>query len=110
MRDLVTALPEGVAPEQRNGALVLEAPWQLRALAVAVGLHVDGSCDWAAFQSLLAGGASDEEGVVGYEGWVVALEDLATRSDLVTREELDARIAARLRLPPGHDHRHPGPA
>lgn len=108
VRDLLDALPQDVAPERRNGSPVLDAPWQVRALGLAVALHVEQRCDWSTFQSLLTSSLqrapADSRGY--YERWIASLEKLAMTSGLVSEEELEQRTVALLALPEGHDHDH----
>src|SRR5919202_1561460 len=50
---LLAELPEAGAIPRKEGELSFEAPWQIRALALAVAAHYQGRFPWADFQSQL---------------------------------------------------------
>ncbi|MFG1934041.1 nitrile hydratase accessory protein [Mycobacterium sp. NPDC048908] len=73
-----------------NGELVFEAPWQARALAIAVALVEKLGLPWDAFrQNLMAEIARDPDRPY-YESWCAALESMVVELDLTTSVALDA--------------------
>jgi hypothetical protein len=94
-----------VAPEVRqmegdaalprlNGELVFEAPWQGRALGLAVGVVQALDLDWDQFRQRLISAIADDPERPYYESWVAALESLVLDEGLATLGELDARSGA----------------
>jgi nitrile hydratase accessory protein len=86
---------EGEAALPRlNGELVFEAPWQGRALGMAVGLVRSLDLDWDAFrQRLIAAIAEDPERPY-YDSWVTALEALVVAEGLASPDELASLAGA----------------
>ena len=73
-----------------NGELVFEAPWQARALAIAVALVDKLGLPWDAFRHrLMAEIAKDPERPY-YESWSTALESMVVDLKLTTSAALDA--------------------
>ena len=72
-----------------NGELVFDAPWQARALAIAVAVVERLGLPWDAFRHrLMAAIAADPERPY-YESWTKALESLVVAEDLATAAALD---------------------
>jgi nitrile hydratase accessory protein len=89
-------LPEGVALmagagalPRDNGELVFSAPWEARALAMAVGLVERLGLKWDAFRQHLITAVAAEPDRPYYESWAVALEALVVELELTTPEALD---------------------
>jgi len=73
-----------------NGELVFAAPWQARALAIAVAVVEKLDLPWDVFrQRLIAEIAADPQRPY-YDSWGRALESMVLELDLVTPEALDA--------------------
>jgi nitrile hydratase accessory protein len=114
--DPEVAQMEGVeALPRRNGELVFEALWEGRAFGMAVALNDQGLYPWREFRDELVSriGAADAaaEPSTYYERFLAALESLALRRGLVSREELDVRTEAYASGErddfEDHDHEHP---
>lgn len=90
-------LPGAGKIPRKEGELAFDAPWQVRAVGVAVELHNQGHFPWPAFQSELAGAIAEWEQMSPaergdwsyYRSWMEALEALAIEQGLVDRRELD---------------------
>lgn len=65
------------APPRRNGEFVFDAPWQGRALAMAIALTRETELGWDSFRSRLAAAIKADSGRPYWESWAEALEDLA---------------------------------
>ena len=72
-----------------NGQLVFEAPWQARALAIAVAVVDRLGLPWDAFRHRLMASIAEEPGRPYYESWTKALESLIVAEDLTTAVALD---------------------
>ena len=72
-----------------NGELVFDAPWEARALAIAVALVEKLGLDWDAFRHRLMSAIADEPDRPYYESWGVALESLVLAHGLATPDVLD---------------------
>ena len=73
-----------------NGDLVFAAPWQARALAIAVAVVEKLDLPWDVFrQHLMAEIAADPQRPY-YDSWGRALESMVCELDLATPEALDA--------------------
>ena len=81
--DGVSALPRD------NGELAFAAPWEGRALAMAVALVDRFDLPWDAFRQQLMRAIADEPDRPYYESWAAALETMVVALDLVTPAELD---------------------
>jgi nitrile hydratase accessory protein len=75
---------------RNNGELVFEAPWQARAVAVAVALVERLDLPWDAFRSRLMTEIARDPQRPYYESWGRALEWLVVDLDLATDSALDA--------------------
>jgi nitrile hydratase accessory protein len=73
-----------------NGELVFDAPWEARALAIAVALTEKLGLEWDEFRRRLMRAIADEPDRPYYESWGVALESLVIDLDLATDAALDA--------------------
>jgi nitrile hydratase accessory protein len=73
-----------------NGELVFEAPWQARALAIAVALVEQLGLPWDAFRHRLMSEIASDPQRPYYESWCAALESMVVDLKLTTPEALDA--------------------
>jgi nitrile hydratase accessory protein len=73
-----------------NGELVFEAPWQARALALAVALVDKLGLPWDAFRRRLMDEIDKNPQRPYYESWGTALESMVVDLDLTTPAALDA--------------------
>ncbi len=86
------AMMDGPAALPRdNGELVFAAPWEGRAVAIAVALVDRLDLPWDAFRLRLIDAIADDPDRPYYESWAAALEALVVSLDLATP---DALIAA----------------
>jgi len=77
-----------------NGELVFDAPWQGRAVALAVVLVDRLGVPWDAFRQRLIAAIADDPDRSYYESWAVALESLAVEHGLADMTSLDAATPA----------------
>jgi nitrile hydratase accessory protein len=84
LMDGPTALPRD------NGELAFAAPWEGRAVAVAVALVERLDLPWDAFRLRLIDAIADDPARPYYESWAVALESMVLSLGLATDETLDA--------------------
>lgn len=84
------ALMDGAPLPRDNGELVFDAPWEARALAMAVALTERLGLSWDDFRHRLMHAIADEPDRPYYESWAAALESLVVELDLATPEGLDA--------------------
>lgn len=84
-----TPLDDASLPRD-NGELVFEAPWQARALAIAVALTDKLGLSWDAFRSRLMDEIAKDPQRPYYESWSAALESMVVALDLTTPAALDA--------------------
>jgi nitrile hydratase accessory protein len=94
---VTNALPDEVAfmdgasaLPRDNGELVFEAPWQARALAIAVALTEKLGLPWDAFRLRLMDEITTDPHRPYYESWGAALESMVVDLDLTTPAALDA--------------------
>jgi len=73
-----------------NGELVFEAPWQARALAIAVALVDKLGLPWDAFRRRLMDEIAKDPQRPYYENWSAALESMVVDLNLTTPAALDA--------------------
>ena len=78
------------APPRDNGELVFDAPWQARALALALAVVENAELPWDAFRSRLIEAIADAPERPYYESWAAALEYLVVSSGMATPADLDA--------------------
>lgn len=111
VEELVCDLPGG-----RPGELAFDAPWQIRAFALAIGAHKAGQYDWAQFQRALVASIKDWEAEVEdvsdsswsyYEHWVDALERVLDGQGTVASDALAARTQEILATPANRNHHEP---
>ena len=72
-----------------NGELVFDAPWQARALAIAVALTEQLALPWDAFRLRLMEEIAKDPQRPYYESWGAALESMVVDLDLTTTAALD---------------------
>lgn len=87
----LAALAGAAAPPARGGDLVFAAPWQGRALAMALGVVDRLGLDWDAFRTRLVAEIEAHPDREYYESWVAALERLVVDTGLATPAELAGR-------------------
>ena len=113
MTDKRPELPESgpAAPPRDNGELAFDAPWQGRALALAVHLCENGHFEWREFQQALIreigtweAAHADGERYRYWDHWQAALERLVARKHSCSPEELNARAREISARPHGWDH------
>jgi nitrile hydratase accessory protein len=73
-----------------NGELRFAAPWEGRALALAVALVERLDLPWDAFRVRLIDAVSETPDRPYYESWVIALESLVIDLGITTPAALDA--------------------
>jgi len=73
-----------------NGELVFDAPWEARALALAVATVEVMGLPWDAFRLRLIDAIADEPDRPYYGSWVAALESLVVSMGLTSAAELDS--------------------
>lgn len=83
MMDGLDALPRS------NGELVFTAPWEARAVALAVALVERLDLPWDAFRLRLIAAIADAPARPYYTSWAVALETLVVELGLTTPAALD---------------------
>ena len=88
------ALMDGAPLPRDNGELVFDAPWEARALAMAVALTDRLGLSWDDFRHRLMRAIADEPDRPYYESWAVALESFVVELDLATPDALDAAAPA----------------
>jgi len=96
---LLAELPNAGTIPRKEGELAFDAPWEVRALGMAVELHGDGRFPWSDFQDRLVGAIQEWEatdpGKRGdwsyYRYWMAALERLVEEQGLVDAAELEER-------------------
>ncbi|HYZ67601.1 MAG TPA: nitrile hydratase accessory protein [Mycobacterium sp.] len=86
----MTAPLEDESLPRDNGELVFEAPWQARALAIAVALVEKLGLPWDAFRHRLMAEIANDPQRPYYESWCAALESMIIGLDLATAAALDA--------------------
>jgi nitrile hydratase accessory protein len=84
------ALMDGSPLPRDNGELVFDAPWEARALAMAVALTEKLGLEWDDFRTRLMAAIADDPDRPYYESWAVALESLVLSLELATPTALDA--------------------
>jgi nitrile hydratase accessory protein len=78
------------APPRDNGTLQFQAPWEGRALAVAVALVERLEIPWDEFRQRLIASIAEQPDRPYYESWAAALERLVLDRGLTTPDALDA--------------------
>jgi nitrile hydratase accessory protein len=104
------------APPRSNGELLFQRPWEGRAFGMAIALSKKGHYEWEDFrQELIASIADweashckDDPNWDYYQRWLLALEHLVLKSDLISPEELEQRtlelMASATELPLAFGH------
>jgi hypothetical protein len=90
LADDLARLTGTAAPPRDNGTLAFQAPWEGRALALAVALVERLDIPWDVFRACLIASIADQPDRPYYESWAAALEQLALDRELTTRDALDA--------------------
>lgn len=104
---LIDADLEGsVSPPRDNGEIVFAAPWERRAFGLVIALCRSGACEWEGFRQRLIARIAQDESRPYWSSWAAALEDLLEDRHALARADTDAREAAFLARPHGHDHHH----
>lgn len=75
-----------------NGELSFAAPWEARALALAVALVRELGLEWDAFRSHLKTAVAEYPERPYYESWAAALESLILELDLTTPEAIGSAM------------------
>jgi nitrile hydratase accessory protein len=88
--DEVALMDGSGALPRDNGELVFAAPWEARALAMAVALVDRLDLPWDAFRQRLIVAVADAPDRPYYESWAVALESFVVETGLATPASLDA--------------------
>ncbi len=82
---------------RKNGELVFEDVWEGRAFGLATAMHEGRRFEWEEFRSRLIEeiAHADRHGEASsyYERWLDAFERLVVEKGLISRAELDARLA-----------------
>jgi nitrile hydratase accessory protein len=73
-----------------NGELVFDAPWQARALAIAVAIVDKLGLPWDTFRQRLMDEIAKDPQRPYYESWGAALESMVVDLELTTPAALDA--------------------
>jgi nitrile hydratase accessory protein len=84
----VSAMSGTAALPRDNGELVFEAPWQGRALGMAVAVVERLGLEWDEFRQRLIAAIGEDPDRPYYESWVAALETLVVERGVVGAEEL----------------------
>jgi nitrile hydratase accessory protein len=73
-----------------NGELVFDAPWQARALAIAVAVVDQLGLPWDTFRTCLMAEIAADPDRPYYDSWALALESMVVELDLATPAALEA--------------------
>ena len=90
LADDVAGMTGAAALPRDNGALAFDAPWEGRALALAIALVERLEIPWDDFRARLMASIADQPDRPYYESWADALEQLVVDRELSSREALDA--------------------
>jgi nitrile hydratase accessory protein len=101
--DRDVALMQGTeARPRKNGELVFEAPWQARALGMAVALSQQGLYRWDDFKSHLIAEIAeasdpphdqeDSPTTSYYESWLASLEHVLVDTGVCSLQEIERRV------------------
>lgn len=94
LSDEVATMPGAAALPRDNGTLVFAAPWEGRALAIAVTLVERLNLPWDEFRRRLIDAVAEDPDRPYYESWSVALERFVLDHGLCTVDALDAATPA----------------
>ena len=86
------ALPGDLDQPRDNGELLFDAPWQARAVALAVALVEKLGLPWDEFRMRLIAAIAQDRGRPYYESWTVALEDLVISLELTSPAAFEAAM------------------
>jgi hypothetical protein len=85
------AMMQGPAALPRdNGELAFAAPWEGRAVALAIASVARLGLDWDQFRLRLIDAIADDPARAYYESWAAALEALLVDHDVTTAAAIDA--------------------
>jgi hypothetical protein len=88
---MVREMAGAVALPRQNGELVFDAPWQGRALGMAIGITNSLDTGWESFRQELMRAVAEVPDRPYYESWLAALEVLVTKQGLIADGELARR-------------------
>ena len=80
---LIEAMAGPEAPRRADGEMVFEAPWQGRAVAMALGLVERLGVGWEEFRRRLIDEIAAQPERPYYESWLAALESRAADNEVV---------------------------
>jgi len=86
----VSTMSGAGALPRANGELVFDAPWQGRAVALAVALVDRLGVPWDAFRQRLIAAIANDPDRSYYESWAVALEVFTVERGLADARQIDA--------------------
>jgi nitrile hydratase accessory protein len=89
----VAGMTGAAALPRRNGELVFEAPWQGRALGMALAVVERLGLPWRAFQEHLIAAIAARPEAPYYDCFVAALEELLVARGVVAHDEVDRAAA-----------------
>jgi hypothetical protein len=92
--DQLTMMEGPAALPMDNGELVFAAPWEGRAVALAIATVERLGVDWDEFRERLIGAIADDPERPYYESWATALEALLLAHGLTTAAAIDASTPA----------------
>jgi hypothetical protein len=90
----ISTMPGAEALPRDNGELVFAAPWEGRALALAIGVVQSLGLPWDEFRSHLIAEIAAQPQRPYYESWLAALEGVLDEHDIIGEEQLGALAAA----------------
>jgi nitrile hydratase accessory protein len=90
----VSTMPGAEALPRDNGELVFAAPWEGRALALAIAVVQSLQLPWDEFRSRLVAEIAAQPERPYYESWLAALERLLRERGILGQEQLGALAAA----------------
>jgi nitrile hydratase accessory protein len=85
----VAGMTGAAAPPRRNGELVFEAPWQGRALGMALAVVERLGLEWTEFQQRLIVEIGAHPDAPYYDSWLAALEALVLDHGIASPTELE---------------------
>lgn len=89
----ITHMQGEAALPRDNGELVFSAPWEGRALAMAIALVDRLGLQWEDFRQELIAAIAADPGRPYYESWTAALESLAVAQGITDADDLRQRAA-----------------